>query len=450
MREILAHQLPVTQDFIDHPHGKELNAMSDAIDALPAEVLTSVHGDLVGTASTDVGRRGMTAEQVIRCVVIKQLNGFSYSELSFHLADSTCYRTFCRFGAIDRIPSRSTLQWNIKRLSPETMQQVSGAIASYALATEVDTGEKIRVDCTSVHTNIHSPKDSWLLFDVVRVLSRTIMRVKDGLDVTFVNHTRRAKRRAYDVHNARSQDRRIAPYRELVTLTEATIAAAKTVVDALIASAGTGSRKLAAIKTLQEIIPLGEQVVSQTRRRVLAAQKVPASEKVVSIFEPHTDLLMKGKRTPEYGHKLCLSTGASGLVLDAMVLDGNPADVTLATTMVGRHKDRYSTAPKQAAFDGAFASKENLQALKDSGVEDVMFSKRCGLEITDMTRSVRMYKALWRFRAGVEGCISFLKRCLGLDRCNYSGFASFKSYVWGAILTANLLIIARTHIAQAT
>ena len=111
--------------------------------------------------------------------------------------------------------------------------------------------------------------------------------------------------------------------------------------------------------------------------------------------------------------------------------------------MVERQRDLYGKVPRQVAFDGGFASKANLDAIKATNVKDVMFSKSRGLAITEMVKSAWVYKRLWKFRAGVEGCISFLKRCFGLGRCTWVGLNGFKSYVWGSILSANLLILAR-------
>jgi IS5 family transposase len=192
---------------------------------------------------------------------------------------------------------------------------------------------------------------------------------------------------------------------------------------------------------------LGRRVVDQTRRRVFGGESVPSREKVVSIFEPHTDIIVKGGPEVEYGHKICLTTGASSMVLDCVILEGNPADKTLATEMIGRHREIFADVPSAVAFDGGFASKANVAELKAMGVEEVVFSKRCGMSIHEMVTESWIYKRLRDFRAGIEGCISFLKRCFGLRRCAWRGFASFKAYVWGSVLSANLLIFARHRLA---
>ena len=201
---------------------------------------------------------------------------------------------------------------------------------------------------------------------------------------------------------------------------------------------------------LQHHVVLGRRVVDQTRRRVLEGKTVPSREKIVSIIEPHTDIIVSGRPEIGYGHKVCLTTGKSSMILDCVVLEGNPADKTLATEMIRRHCEIYDEAPLAVAFDGGFASQANLSQLKAMGVGAVAFSKRCGMSIHEMVPETWVYKRLRDFRAGIEGCISFMKRCFGLRRSSWKGFASFKAYVWGSILSANLLILARHRMAAVT
>jgi IS5 family transposase len=440
----MRQQEPLMQGFIEHEHGWELEAMSEILDEMAA-VLERVEADLIADRDEENGRPGMSAEQVLRALMIKQMNGYSYEELSFHLADSTCYRTFCRLGAFEKTPSRSTLQENIKRLRAETLEAINHALISYAKEEGVEDGSRVRGDCTVVASNIHHPMDSWLLWDTVRVGARLLERAGE-YGVEFTNHRRRAKRRWREIGNARTREGRASLYRDLLVVTEETLRDAEKAICELEGWEDDEALELSA--QLQETVMLGRQVISQTRRRVLDGQSVPSLEKVVSIFEPHTDIIVKGGREVEYGHKVCLMSGASSLVLDCVVLEGNPADSTMAEPMIERHQEILGEVPDEAAFDGAFASQANVRKLKKLGVKDVAFSKRCGLRVSDMVRSTWVYKRLRNFRAGIEGVISFLKRCFGLGKCLWRGFESFKAYVWGSILSANLLMLARHVLAR--
>ena len=180
---------------------------------------------------------------------------------------------------------------------------------------------------------------------------------------------------------------------------------------------------------------------------MLLGEKLKPEEKLVSISEPHTDIIVKDRRDTYFGHKLALSSGASGLLTDLVVEEGNPADTTIAEKMIARQEEIYGRVHRQAAFDGGFASRSNLERIKKLGVEDVAFAKKRGLKVDEMARSTWVYRRLRDFRAGIEGMISFLKRCFGLGRCTWRGFASFKAYAWSSVVTANLLLMARRMLA---
>lgn len=436
-----------------HPHAQQLAEISAILDRHP-EIYDLIHADLVaGLTNPDTGREGMTAEQVLRCLLVKQMTGFSYEVLAFSIVDSLCYRAFCRIGIDGDAPTKKTLQRNIKRIRSTTLEAVNRVIIGEARWLGIERGRTVRTDCTVEETNIHDPSDSSLLYDTVRVLGRLMGRGREaGYDLDFIDHTRRAKRRALEIQHAKGPYERWKLYHELVKITEATIGFAVDAITVLDDPPTSISAEgllvgLGLTTELEHFIPLGRQVVLQTKRRVFWKQSVPAGEKLVSIFEPHTDVIKKERRETLFGHKLCLTTGKSGLVLDCIVLSGNPADSTLAVEAVERQRDLFGRVPRQTSFDGGFASKANLAAIKSLGVRDVMFHKRRGLSISEMAKSTWVYKRLRRFRAGVEGGISFLKRCFGLGRCTWRSLASFEAYTWASVLSANLLMLSRLILA---
>ena len=437
-------QLSLEQPYIEHSHAEELAKISQILSLHPA-IAEGVGQDLVcGLACPQTGARGMSGDQVLRALLLKQMNGFSYRELEFHLADSVSYRTFCRFGALERTPTRATLAENLKKVRAPTLEAIGAMVIRYAARTGVERGRKVRVDSTVVETNVHAPTDSSLLFDGVRVLTRllkeTDKRFGFGL---YTDHTRRAKRRMLTIKDTGSKPKRTEAYRDLLKVAKKCMGYAQRAIEHLEGNAG--AQKLA--EELAYYRQLLEQVVDQTRRRVLEGEKVPACEKLVSLFEPHTDIIVKDRRDTLYGHKIFVTGGASGLILDCTVERGNPADSSMALTMLERQKILYGRPPRQAAMDGGFASKDNLKEAKILGVEDVCFQKKRGLKVSEMARSSWVYKRLRDFRAGIEGMISFLKRAFGLDRCTWRGEESFASYVQASVLTANLLTLARHLLA---
>ena len=188
---------------------------------------------------------------------------------------------------------------------------------------------------------------------------------------------------------------------------------------------------------------LATWALDQAERRILHEQSVPAVEKIVSIFESHADIIVKGKRDIQYGHKIYLSGSDSGLVVDCMIEEGNPSDAERFEEILFRFENRYHFMPQKMSLDGCFASKDNVKIAKQAGIEDIAFSKKRGLKLHEMVSSTWKYKCLRNFRAGVEGVISYLKRSFGLGKCTWKGFESFKSYTIGSVITHNLLVLAR-------
>lgn len=446
-------QLPLTAPWLGHEHTAELAAISELLDLEP-RLAKRIQQDLerVCPMNPRTGRPGLTGDQVLRIAVARQLNGWTYAELAFHLADSQSYRTFCRLGPFDPAPSTSALAANLGRLRPETLITLNDRLVTSAAAQVVESGECVRIDSTVVPTAIHPPTDSSLLVDSIRVLLRLLRRAEQVAGFTaYHQHLKRAKRRLLAIMHAKPQAAaaRRAAYQDLVALAQATADYATCALAHLGPRPGAASpRERARLHTkLTRVLPLVQQVIEQTRRRVVHGETVPATEKLVSLFEPHTDILVKDRRDTYYGHKVFLTGGRSGLFLDCAVVTGNPADALWTMPLLERHQQRFGTAPRQATFDGAFASQDNLADAKQLGVEDVCFTKGRGLTIEAMTRSRGIYRRLRRFRAGIESGISLLKRVFGLDRCRWKGESRFAAYIRLGVLAANLLLLARHRLS---
>jgi IS5 family transposase len=244
------------------------------------------------------------------------------------------------------------------------------------------------------------------------------------------------------VMNAKNKKQRKAAYTDLIKMADNVLGYSRTALTEIIFC--TSNPVLFPLyEDIENYMILLGKVVDQTKRRVMLGETVPASEKVVSIFEPHTDIIKKDRRDTFYGHKICLTGGASNLILDCLIATGNPADTALAIPMLDRQREIYGRYPLKVSFDGGFASKNNLNEAKSRNIKDVCFAKKRGLEETDMCRSEHVFHRLRNFRAGIESGISWLKRCMGLTRCTWKGWESFKSYVWSSIVAANLLTLAR-------
>jgi len=444
MRQKHIDQVSIFDLFSNHEIGKELKAMSARLDQ-HRDILDWVARDLQVHDVGDTGRQGLPAESVLRCALLKQYRQLSYQELAFHLSDSASFQAFARLPST-LFPKKSVLQKTISGIQPATWEHINQRLLGDAKRQKVELGQKIRIDSTVTETTIHAPTDSSLLWDCVRVMVRLLKEAQAILDapaIEFCNHQRLAKKRARAIVYTRGKDKKARLYRDLIKATSNTLGYLEQakITLALISSASLQAEQWHA--QVEHYKPLIKQVIDQAQRRVFQGEKVPVSEKIFSIFETHSDMIIKGSRDIQYGHKLNLSSGKSGLILDVVIEAGNPADTDRLLPMLDRHIKNYAAVPRQLAVDGGYASKANLDAAKARGVEDVAFHKKRGLSIEAMVKSQWVYRQLRNFRAGIEAGISCLKRAYGLSRCTWKGLTHFKSFVWSSVVAHNLAMLAR-------
>ena len=448
MRKKRTAQASIYEVFAPHDIGRELQAMSDWLDE-HREVLDWVARDVRRRGLKPTGRSGLSVESVLRCALLKQHRQLSYEELAFHLYDSASFQAFARL-PMHWCPKKSALQRVVSAIRPQTWERINGVLMSSAREDRFEPGERIRIDSTVTDSPVHEPSDSSLLWDGVRVLVRLLEHAQElpgAPALYYVNHGRVAKKRARAIRYIRGSKKRTLLYRDLLKVTRATLGYVEAVAECLEHAGVWGIEFEDWLGQAQYYKPLIERVISQTERRVFDGEAVPASEKVVSLFEPHTDIIVKGSREVQYGHKLNLVSGRSGMILDVVIERGNPVDSQRFVPMLERHAERYGCMPRQAAADGGYASTGNLRVAKGKGVEDVAFHKKRGLAIEDMVKSQWVYRRLRNFRAGIEAGISCLKRAYGLARCTWKGLAHFHAYVWSSVVAYNLSVFARHRLA---
>jgi IS5 family transposase len=442
MRQQRAIQASLFDVFAGHEIGRQLRTMSLWIDAHP-EMIARVADDLRRGGAKETGRQGLTAESVLRCALLKQHRQLSYEELAFHLEDSASFRAFARLG-MSCTPKKSGLHSTVSAIRAETWEAINRAVIANARQKKVELGDVIRVDSTVTAALMHEPSDSSLLWDAVRVMARLLKAAQamaGDAKIVWRDHQRAAKRRAYAIQYTRGRTGRVPHYRALIKITRSMLADLEAAQLKLEQAPDPMVEVWRA--ALAHYRPMIEQIIAQTERRVLRGESVPAGEKIVSLFEPHADIIVKGGRDVEYGHKLNLTAGKSGLILDVVIEAGNPPDSERFLPMLERHIAFYGRAPRQAAADGGYANGRNLQQAKALGVRDMAFHKKTGLRIEDMVRSRWVYRKLRNFRAGIEAGISCLKRAYGLGRCTWRGLDHFRAYVWSSVVAYNLTLLAR-------
>jgi IS5 family transposase len=454
MRQKRQDQLNLFHSFGSNDIAKELAEISFLLDASPY-VLEHVYLDLIKGCRVDTGAEGMTAEQVLRAAVLKQYRQLTYRELAFHLEDSKAFRAFTRL-EMGYYPGFSTLQDNIIQISSGSWKEINDIIIRSASDAGVETGRKIRVDATSVLCAILKPSDSSLLRDGVRIITRWLLlgkRFNLPAKYDFADHRRVMKKRFTEILNSKKDETRVAAYKEQIKYAQRVCGYAESALPIIEKASCKTPKEQAALDKLVSKIrnahALLLRVINQTERRVIKKENVPSIEKVTSFFESHTDIIVKKNRETNFGHKVVFMSGRSNLIIDCLMERGNPADTEQLMTMLERQKEIFGRMPRQMAADGGYASKDNLTKAKEAGIKDVAFSKKRGLAILDMVKSAWVYKQLKNFRAGIEANISALKRAFGLRRCNWSGWEGFQQYVWSAVVSYNLLVLARKKLIAA-
>jgi IS5 family transposase len=442
MRQERTVQATIFEVFAGHQIGCELKAISGWLDG-QRPLISLVASDLCREGLRQTGRRGLPAETVLRCALLKQQRQLSYEELAFYLEDSASFRAFARL-PLAWSPKKSVLHRTISAIRPETWEAVNRALIACAQQDKLEEGTMVRIDSTVTAALMHEPSDSALLWDTVRLMTRLLHQaaaLPGASAMRWHDRRRMAKRCASEIAYSRGKDNRRRLYRKLIAATHATRAALLRAAQRLIGLTDMAAKRWRA--QVSHYLPLITRVLTQSERRVLRGQAVPASDKLVSLFEPHADIIVKGARDVQYGHKLNLVTGKSGLILDIVIEAGNPADAERFLPMLDRHIDRCGRPPRQMAADGGYASRDNLDQAKARGITDVAFHKKRGLAVADMTKSPWVYRKLRNFRAGIEAGISCFKRAYGGGRCTWRGIDHFKAYVWSAVVAHNLVLFAR-------
>jgi IS5 family transposase len=270
-------------------------------------------------------------------------------------------------------PKKSALHKTIGAIRAETWEAINRTLLASARSERIETGGVIRLDSTVTAALMHEPSDSSLLWDAVRVTVRLLKEAEAllGGGLGWRDRRRAAKKRARAIQFTRGRPRRVELYRELIGICRAALTQLRQA-EAQLANQNEPKAVLWQAKA-SHYCPLIERIIGQSERRVLKGEQVPACEKLVSLFEPHADIIVKGGRDTSYGHKLNLVTGKSGLILDLVIEEGNPADSERLLPMLKRHIAFFGQAPRQAAADGGFASRANLSQAKAHGVRDMAF-----------------------------------------------------------------------------
>lgn len=405
------------------------------------------------------GRHSTPAEVVLRLLLVKHLYHWSYRETEQRVADSLVLRWFCR-AYFQSVPDATTLLRWAHTIQPATLQTLNDRVVQLAQQARVTRGRKLRIDGTVVQTTIHHPTDSSLLADGVRVLGRLIRRSKPLVQTaltgvrdafrTRVQTMRRGEQTLHRLRRRRGDDhaaQRVAVYTKLVTAARATVTQAERVRAALADAGATVSRRIARMQAqFDQFLPRIRQVIDQTERRVFAGEAVSATEKLVSLFEPHTRIIPrhKGGAAVEFGRLVVIDEVEGGIVTRFAVLADKTAEQGELVPALAHHRRLFTRAPTLVTGDRGLHAAQNERVAQAAGVRHLVIPRSGTVTVQQRARErTRAWRRRYRWRAGIEGRLSSLRRDYGLRCCPDHGEEGLVRRVGWGIIASNLRQIGR-------
>jgi IS5 family transposase len=403
------------------------------------------------------GRRGTPAEVVLRMLLLKHIRNWSYAVLEREVRANLVYRQFTRVGA-ERVPDAKTLGRLGLALGPEVIERIHDRVVAIAREKRIVQGRRLRVDTTVVETNIHYPTDSSLLGDGVRVLTRTMKRIvklAGTAGAKLRDRTRAVRYRLIEIGRAtrsrteHGKQKLKHIYGKLLATTQRVVGQAKRFAREVAngikcATSPKDQGPLAAARqSLETMIPRVEQVLRQARARILQGN-TRVGGKIVSLFEPHTEVIRKGKaaKPTEFGKMVKIQEAEQQIITHYAVYDERPSDSELLIPALEAHQRQLGRTPRLVTADAAFFSTKAEAAAHAMGAKRVAIPNRS----TKSPQRKRLEKKRWfrnaqKWRTGSEGRISLLKRRHGLDRCRYKGPRGMQRWVGLGVIADNLINI---------
>lgn len=426
------------------------------------EILGAFHKD----ASKSLGRgerkrRGaFTSDQLLRAILVMEIEQLSLRATIIRIDDSEFLRRFVGVHS-GSVMDFTTLSKVYKAIRSPTWKRINECLGEYAVQEKQIESSSLRVDTTAYETNIHYPTDSSLLWDSYRVLGRVISEVREydeGAVGTGRLQTKKVKRIAHLIARRASQKERNheklqRPYKALLRRVEGILEWSRQVRSRCQERLEAAAYELETAVVIQGLIARLEsydtviaQVIDQAKRRVLYGEAVPNAEKIFSLFEPHTELLIRGKagKPVEFGHMILLQQVTNKFITGYEVFRTRPSDASLVDGVLARHEKLFGRLPDGLAADKGFY--ESMARLRDleGRIPNVSIAKKGSRNEAETIREHDpIFKSLQRYRAGIEGTISFLKRCFKLSRCLYRSFSTYASSVGSHVFAHNLVILAR-------
>lgn len=417
-------------------------AVFDTILSMHQEIYDLIRKDFRGVVGKSLGRKDTpTIEQILRGALYKEMKVLTYRELAYAQYDSRICALFVKLDGRKPI-SFSIWQKYISMIKAETLEKVMIVINKIAQAEGLDDFSKARTDSTAIETNIHYPTNNSLMWDCIKTFDRLLEKLAEetGGVITARRYKKQAKKHFAKINNTKPGEKRKEGFEKQLKLLRTSINQAEAALVALTSLRYADDTAWALAREIKILLPKAERVYSMTHRHEILGEKVPNEDKLFSIFEDHTDIIVKGRREATFGHKINLATGASMLIIDCKILDGNPGDTQAYGGVIDRIKENYGVVPRDMTTDGGYASLLNQQMAKGKGIVNIVFNKIVG-SLKNLTSSKSMETRLKKWRSGIEAVISNFKRGFDMFRCEWKTRPHFNAKIYWSAIAYNIRVM---------
>jgi len=398
---------------------------------------------------SEAGRQDSpTLEQIVRAALYKEMKKLNYRELEYAQYDSRVCSTFIKLDGRKPISFEAYYKY-ISQIKGETLKKFMIEINRIMIKeAAVEDCKSLRTDSTVVETDIHYPTNNELTWDCIKTSHRLLKKLEESGCLKKVrNNQKQAKKNRFQINNTKKEDKRKELFDNQLKLLRNSINQAERAV--IEASTKGDIKDWVIAEELKRLLPKMEKVHDITRRHELLGEKVPNSEKIFSIYEAHTDIIVKGRREAEFGHKVNLTAGRSNIILDVEIVEGNPKDSQLYEGVLDRIQRDYGVTPRDVVTDGGYASLKNQEIAKGRGVVNIVFNKIVG-SLKNITTSLNMETRLKKWRSGIEAVISNVKRGFKLFRCDWKGKGHFDAKVLWSVIAYNIRVMTSLLLDELT
>ena len=402
------------------------------------DIILMLKSDIIGDEKASTFGRGDTpsVEQIVRAAIFKEMRGMDYRELEYAQNDSRICEAFIKLEGRDPY-SFQLFQKYISRINPESLHRLLVEINKIAISEGLEDVKSVSQDSTVVKTNIHYPTNNSLVWDCIKTSTRLLEQLKQEIDtLDFIDYTKSAKKTFYEINvNRKNKDRYDLFCKQLILFTKVINQTSNAIKKKSTSIIAWGIQE-----ELAKLLSLMVQVYNVAYRKEIDGEKVPSEEKLFSIYEQHTDIIVKGQREVLFGHKVNLAAGKSNLVLDCQVLRGNPSDKSLYKETIDRVIQNYEVVPRDSATDGGYACLANIEHARKAGVVNIVFNKVIG-SMQNIVSSLNMETRLKKWRSTMEAIISNIKRGFNIRTCSWKGWVHFQAKVLWSVLAYNFRVM---------